>query len=336
MNKKTALSIIIPVYNSADVLHRCVDSILDQEYTSFELLLINDGSIDNSLEICNQYARIDSRIRVFDQPNLGVSSARNKGLANSVGEWIMFIDSDDWIYPNTLCRLIDESQFVDMVLGAMYFENGGCVMSLCENNRIFAGRDLELIIQDNINHCSFNSPCAKLFRRQIIIDRNLSFDEALCFGEDSLFVKKYLLNVKDIRVVHSLCYHYCDSGDGIYKKYSKNFKPIYLYYVKMVSMYAKMSTHFNISINNKDLIGVIFNIALNCILRNGVKDYCYVRRFLVDHPVRIVLRSRCSKYLNALLYLAKYPYGFPLVVFVKFVENLKGVLSRIFMCYNKS
>ena len=92
----SSISIIVPVYNSEQTLNRCIDSILGQTYRNFELLLINDGSKDRSGEICDEYARKDSRVKVFHKENGGVSSARNVGLDNARGEWITFCDSDDY------------------------------------------------------------------------------------------------------------------------------------------------------------------------------------------------------------------------------------------------
>ena len=91
------ISVIIPVYNAESTLRRCVDSVLAQTFTDFECLLINDGSKDKSGEICDEYAIRDSRIKVFHKENGGVSSARNVGLDNATGEWIAFVDSDDWV-----------------------------------------------------------------------------------------------------------------------------------------------------------------------------------------------------------------------------------------------
>ena len=93
------ISVIVPVYKAEKYLHRCVDSILAQSYTDFELLLIDDGSPDNSGAICDEYAIKDSRVRVFHKQNGGASSARNKGLDHANGEWVSFVDSDDWIEP---------------------------------------------------------------------------------------------------------------------------------------------------------------------------------------------------------------------------------------------
>ena len=96
------ISVIVPVYNAEKYLHRCVDSILTQTFDNFELLLINDGSNDNSGVICDEYALKDSRVRVFHKENGGVSSARNLGLDNSKGEWIAFCDADDYALPTFL------------------------------------------------------------------------------------------------------------------------------------------------------------------------------------------------------------------------------------------
>ena len=98
------ISVIIPVYNAESTLRRCVDSVLAQTFPDFECLLINDGSEDKSGEICDEYAIRDSRVRVFHKGNGGVSSARNVGLDNATGEWIAFVDSDDWVGRNIWSR----------------------------------------------------------------------------------------------------------------------------------------------------------------------------------------------------------------------------------------
>ena len=98
------ISVIVPVYNTEKYLHRCVDSILAQTFTDFELLLVNDGSPDKSGEICDEYAQKDTRVRVFHKENGGVSSARNLGLENAQGKWITYVDGDDWIEPTMYGR----------------------------------------------------------------------------------------------------------------------------------------------------------------------------------------------------------------------------------------
>ena len=96
------ISVIVPVYNAEKWLRRCVDSILAQTFTDFELLLIDDGSTDGSPAICDEYAQRDSRIKVFYQKNSGVSAARNSGLDHARGEWILFVDADDYLYEDVV------------------------------------------------------------------------------------------------------------------------------------------------------------------------------------------------------------------------------------------
>ena len=108
------VSVIVPVYKAEKYLHRCVDSILSQTFTDWELLLIDDGSPDRSGEICDEYAKKDTRIRVFHKENGGVSSARNMGLDIAKGKWIVFVDSDDWCEPDYLVDFF----FVNVELSA--------------------------------------------------------------------------------------------------------------------------------------------------------------------------------------------------------------------------
>ncbi len=111
------VSVIIPIYNTAKYLPRCIESVLCQSFDGFELLLVNDGSTDGSGDICDTYATRDSRIRVFHKENGGVSSARNLGLKEAKGEWVCFVDSDDELLPDGLQTMVDAvSSDVDLVM----------------------------------------------------------------------------------------------------------------------------------------------------------------------------------------------------------------------------
>ena len=112
------ISIIVPVYNVEKYLHRCIDSILAQSFTDFELLLVNDGSKDKSGEICDEYAAKDSRVRVFHKENGCVTSARKLGFDSSVGEYVLFVDSDDYIDKDGIASLVSLSDDdVDIIIG---------------------------------------------------------------------------------------------------------------------------------------------------------------------------------------------------------------------------
>ena len=149
--KNPTISVIVPVYNTEKYLHRCIDSILTQTYTDFELLLIDDGSKDNSGKICDEYTEKDKRVRVFHKPNGGVSSARNLGLDNAQGEWIIFIDSDDYFLPNAIEILLRNAikHKTSLSIGNLYMERGG-------NKTKTRTAYKEGIIQDNFKAWYFN------------------------------------------------------------------------------------------------------------------------------------------------------------------------------------
>lgn len=136
------ISIIVPIYNAEQLISKCVDSILSQTERSLELLLVDDGSLDNSGELCDKYAQQDSRVKVIHQKNAGVSTARNRGIATAVGEYIGFVDSDDWIEPDMFERLLNEA------------ENTGSDVVMCDATTVYSnGRtQADTITQLSGNH----------------------------------------------------------------------------------------------------------------------------------------------------------------------------------------
>ena len=189
------ISVIVPVYKAEKYLHRCVDSILAQTFTDFELLLINDGSPDNSGAICDEYARKDSRINVFHKENGGVSSARNFGLDKAKGEYITFCDADDYVgeewltvYNNAIINKIDLA-----IQGIHYITNEKALVTveLTPYNGISLNDKHNLIIQ-LWDQGLYGYPVNKLFRRQIIEQHNIRFDIKSAFREDAQFFSKYL------------------------------------------------------------------------------------------------------------------------------------------------
>ncbi len=190
------ISVIVPIYNAEKTLHRCVDSILTQTFTNFELLLINDGSKDRSGEICDEYAKKDSRVRVFHKEDGGVSSARNVGLDNMTGEWLTFVDADDYIGNLFLFNTLKFSN-ADLII------NNAIVIKECgytDLNDIPSGyhQNKKLIISQHLNSILLMSPWAKLFRHSLIGD--LRFNEKMRLAEDALFVYQYLHKTTSIFV----------------------------------------------------------------------------------------------------------------------------------------
>lgn len=200
------ISVIVPVYNSEKYLHRCIDSILSQTFTDFELLLINDGSKDQSSMICNEYARKDSRIRVFHKENGGVSSARNVGLDNAKGEWVVFVDSDDWVDEHYLEILYQDGKY-DFVTCYWRLVNDKSYTCLVPADNLYTEiSGIRDYLDKNIGKLSF--PVCRLYRKSIIEKYRLYFNPKIHCCEDALFNISYIQYVNSIKQVGEIEYNY--------------------------------------------------------------------------------------------------------------------------------
>ncbi|RHA73906.1 glycosyltransferase family 2 protein [Phocaeicola coprophilus] len=209
------ISVIIPVYNTESTLHKCVDSILNQSYEDWELLLIDDGSKDHSAFICDEYAQQDKRIKVFHKENGGVSSARNIGIDNAEGKWITFIDSDDWVERNYLSNLYQNDEN-DIVASYYVAEGWKEWVSAPFKDYVYNEKQMKEFLTDCL--LKFIFPYGKLFRHSIIKRYNLRFDESLSYGEDTLFIYQFLQYIKSVRISSEVTYHYICYGIGLSKQ----------------------------------------------------------------------------------------------------------------------
>lgn len=204
------VSIIVPIYNVEKYLRDCIDSILAQTYTDWECLLIDDGSLDNSGLICDEYAKKDSRFKVFHKPNGGVSSARNLGLQRALGEWVTFIDSDDFISQTFLEGLyipISQGEQLDFVHGGCTNWKDGKIISVNQQYNNFIGSDPGYIFE-NFRGLTVS----KLFKMENIKHWKdhieLRFDEKMKIAEDMAFTIDYLSTVKKYAFVSETGYYY--------------------------------------------------------------------------------------------------------------------------------
>lgn len=201
------ISVIVPVYNAERWLRRCVDSILAQTFTDFELLLIDDGSTDGSGAIIDAYAAADPRVRPFHKPNGGVSSARNLGLDNARAPWISFVDADDYVDPRWLEFLLDGTDGdCDIAsCGFHFYKTDGSTGDVTPQKFSGCSKDyLNTILQDEM----FGSMWNKLFRRSIVDRFRLRLDSRIRFREDEEFVLRYLTRCRAGRTVARALYHY--------------------------------------------------------------------------------------------------------------------------------
>lgn len=213
MTKQPLVSIIVPFYNAESFIRRCIDSVLKQTFSDFELLLINDGSKDNSGNICEEYAQKDSRVKVFLKENGGVSTARNLGIEKSACEWITFLDADDWIEPDFLNNIDGiKDKNIDWV-----FAEWRTVWDKVHLNEINDYKE-DLVCKNrqeideiwnsmaNLDIC--RCPWGKFFRLSIIKKCKIYFDQQLRYGEDTVFNYEYLTHCNSIKLSKITDAHY--------------------------------------------------------------------------------------------------------------------------------
>ena len=208
------ISIIVPVYKVEQYLCSCLDSIIAQTFTDWECLLIDDGSPDNSGKICDEYARKDKRFRVIHQKNQGVSAARNKGLDEVRGEYVNFIDSDDWIAPKLLELLYKSIKDYEIVFFGNYncYKDGNMVAHIPKEAECLTKRETE----QEIYHLKINEETFeyfgytwnKMFRVSIIKDYSVNFINGLHLREDELFTMSYCQHISTLKVIHESLYYY--------------------------------------------------------------------------------------------------------------------------------
>lgn len=220
------LSIIIPVYNTEAYLPVCIDSILSQSFTDFEVLLVDDGSRDECATLCDSLAEKDSRIRSIHKENAGISSARNVGLDHALGEWIYFVDSDDQVLPGGLQILVDcISDDVDVVM-AGYERSGedGKTTYRVEDRLVvrFDKREsLSTLYERYEKYYEYLGFCwMRLFRNRIIQEFHIRFDTGIRIKEDTLFVVQYLCRSNGVTVFTlTPVYKYRQRGDSAMGRY---------------------------------------------------------------------------------------------------------------------
>lgn len=233
----TKFSIIIPIYNAEKYLDECLNSILSQDYKEFEVIMINDGSNDNSDKICQSYCIRDSRFKLVNQKNSGVSSARNKGIKLAKGEFIIFIDSDDVLIDSAL-KTIEENIFDNDLLCYGYSK---CYLDreedfLLKNYKFKNKMDYikSIIYNQEIGGFLWN----KCFKREIITNKNILFDRNLHYCEDLLFVSEYLNNSKKVSYVPKILYKYRMRRSSVsFNLFSEKNASILKSYEKLINKY---------------------------------------------------------------------------------------------------
>ena len=239
MAKNPLVSVIVPVYNVSRYLDKCVSSITQQTYGNLEIFLINDGSTDESPALCRAWKSRDPRITVIDQKNQGVSVARNSGLDSCAGEWICFVDGDDWLEPDAVEKMLAAVSEDTDVLITDYFVDSETkswtesFFSLKDHD--FAESERLELIKNCYLKTSFSNrsavtmvgvPWAKLFRTQVLKEKEIRFDPGLRKMQDALFCSEFFQNCTRVRFRAFPTYHYRQNSASVTHKGNAGYQKV--------------------------------------------------------------------------------------------------------------
>lgn len=271
------LSIIVPIFNGEEYLHRCIDSILSQQYTDFELILIDDGSTDNSLSICNEYSEKDSRIVVYHKENEGLVAARKSGLSLAKGEYIGFVDCDDFIEDNMYHDLMSvaENDGSDIVAGGIildYVSHSKVYFNSFDEGFYSKERINNIIIPQMLIYSGFvkygmiPGVVTKVIRRSILEKALTNVSDKLTIGEDVAITAYSMINAKSLTIIKNAGYHYIQTDNSMIRAFnSKRFEQI-------CELYSSISKIDNESYQKQVslyMCYLIFNTLADCVKKSG-------------------------------------------------------------------
>ncbi len=320
------VSVIVPVYNVEKYLPRCVDSIRKQTYYNVELLLIDDGSCDSSSKICDEYEQIDERIRTIHIPNGGVSRARNIGLNEAKGDYVTFVDSDDWIEEYTIKNSVEAMLQNDLVVWGYSVDyvdiNENCKSSTLISKKMRLCTDFSSLIEEDTSGM-VGYVWNKLYKTNIIRAEQLSFDEDVSLYEDMIFNLNYLMVAKNIVFIDNIGTHYIQREGSLGSKYYSNILELK---VKTLNKKIEFLNHYTVDAKyiekwkKKQYIGMIrssiSSIAnLKC---TEMKKKDLLKFFLsCKNTKNIVKNSRVASVKD-------------IIVIMAIRLNMKGILLKIY------
>lgn len=317
------ISIIVPVYNTAQYLSDTVKLLTEQTYKNIEIVLVDDGSTDNSPELCDSLAKTDSRIKVIHQKNSGVCAARNAGIEASSGEYIGFCDSDDMPHNDlyeTLYNLIEENNAdLSMVTSAIYFTNGKIIDNSDGKTKIF--KDKEEILKIFLLNRMHTSVYTKLFSRELC--SKISFPAPHRINEDKFYTFNAILNCKKLAYKNVCKYNYCRrAGSSSQENFSDKYLDI-IYFANIIK--DTIAEKYPELVKYAEINSVISNMRLSQLLFifKGDKEYAGQLNSSLAY-IKSVDPSLCKEFLPKNLYvkyriakLGKLPYKLSVKLFTK-------------------
>jgi len=284
---KPSISIIVPIYNAEKHLHRCIDSILDQTFKGFELIIVNDGSNDSSGKISDAYALKDSRIKVIHKNNGGASSARNAGLEAAEGDYIGFVDADDWIEPDMYSAMHNKAQEYDLDLVLSDYRRVTAEHTFTVTQPIREGfYDKEalsneyyhcLLMREDVDYPPTISNWACLFRMKLLRDNSIWYDTQTKYNEDFLFGAKAAYHAASFYYLKNhFNYNFALNLESTTNVYNSDKWLINLHVYEEAKAYFGAATDYDFS---DQLKTVIIFFAFNAINEVAKSDFNYFQRY---------------------------------------------------------
>lgn len=303
------VSIIVPVYKVEKYIDRCINSILAQTFKNFELLLVDDGSPDNSGKICDNYAQMDNRIRVFHKENAGVSAARNFGIEQSAGDFLMFVDSDDWLDLQCIELCIKEVEYGDLDLlqfASVYVSETSQWNSVNKSTSILSGD--AYVNQQSLNVTVWGG----LYKKAIIDMNSIRFNTQLVMAEDQLFVYKFLKFANRITYINKPLYYYFQNTNGVVRRKSiPDLKLACQHLIDMTYEWTITKKHIDTMV-----IALLMAILSNKCTKSDIEDVTMLFKKLKPELFNI---NKKSCYLFCLLSKISLPFSIALLRVAKFI-----------------
>lgn len=335
------ISIIVPVYNTECYLRACIESILNQTYKNFELILVDDGSTDNSWMICLEYQDKDRRVRSFHKENTGVSSTRNFGLNKALGEYISFCDSDDIIKSNLYEVLFNTliKYDVDRVCGGyeyLYPDGHQLYCKARKRDGIYQMKDiLPIMIDDGtLSGFLFSGVNNSIFKNEIIRKYNIRFSESIKYNEDSLFSFEYGLHTQNLYSLQSVpLYLYRQHNTSSTKKRPVGNKYIILHQQLEDLDFDKLGIRFDLQMRRRFITEMLWEILDISDKESGVLAVRDIRNLLSQEQLKknigIIRATDLNRYKRVYYYLMKYRMALLLyIASKKLLPLLSKYLSR--------
>ena len=338
------VSVIVPVYNVEDYLHKCIDSIRNQTFNDLEIILVNDGSTDTSPQICDAYAKKDARIKVIHQQNAGVSVARNKGFSTATGNYVTFLDSDDWLEPTmyeNMCAITHLEQSSEIIMCDFVNIKSNSKEKISTNIRkgFYSKQQIideiypTLLVTEEFGRIPIISVWSCLFKRALLVAANTRFDATLRYSEDYLFMADVITNANSFYYLKgNYAYNYRQYEESRSKKFQPLWWESLLYLNIELDKLLKNNKQYNFTRQLKlqllhSVLFILNNISKNSRMNliNKVRAIRFIlkqERLTAAFPNLSLNKQKTTTKL--LLYLIKHKMTFTYLIIQRTIATIKN------------